>query len=202
MEIVFIRHGHAKHNEAFAIEGESAYFSEKYLNAPLTDLGEAQTKSVTVPRVDRVYVSPLLRCIQTARNVFGSGELLYLHDGLLETQGQHPVNRRQPKTELFDYSPVNLDTVADSYVFVPETSEDVKIRTAKTLRSIISLSEGCKRIAIVTHHDWLFEALGVSFSNSQMKILYYDNLTDDKRSAISLSSSNISDILNKQVFNV
>jgi broad specificity phosphatase PhoE len=173
MEVVFIRHGHATHNEAFLLEGESAYFSEKHLNAPLTPLGHTQTRSLTVPCVDRIFVSPLYRCIQTARNVFGQYKVLYLHDGLLETQGVHPVNRRQKKDELYMYAPVNLDSASESYVVKIETAEDVKERAAKTIQDILENSVGCKRIAIVTHHDWLFEFFGESFLNAGMKVVTY-----------------------------
>ena len=173
MEVVFIRHGRATHNEAFLLEGESAYFSEKHANAPLTPIGHIQTRSLTVPTVDRVFVSPLYRCIQTARNVFGEYTVLYLHDGLLETQGPHPVNRRQKKDELYIYAPVNLDSASESYVFNVESADDVKQRTAKTMKEILERSVGCKRIAIVTHHDWLFECLGESFTNAGMKVVTY-----------------------------
>jgi broad specificity phosphatase PhoE len=173
MEVVFIRHGHATHNEAFLLEGESAYFSEKHLNAPLTPLGHTQTKALSIPCVERVFVSPLYRCIQTARNVFDEYQVLHLHDGLLETQGRHPVNRRQQKEELYMYAPVHLDSVSDSYVFNVETPEDVKERAAKTMKDILERSVGCKRIAIVTHHDWLFGYFGESFAKAGMKVVTY-----------------------------
>jgi len=105
--------------------------------------------------------------------VFGEYTELYLHDGLMETQGIHPVNRRQKKDEMYIYVPVNLDSVSDSYVFMKETSEDVKERTVKTMRDILERSIGCKRIAIVTHHDWLFGVFGESFRNAGMKVVTY-----------------------------
>ena len=173
MEVVFIRHGHATHNQAFLLEGECAYFSEKHANAPLTPLGHTQTKALSVPCVERIFVSPLYRCIQTARNVFGQYTVLYLHDGLMETQGRHPVNRRPQKDELYMYAPMNVESVSESYMFKSETSEDVKERAAKTMKDILERSVGCKRIAIVTHHDWLFECLGESFANAEVKVVTY-----------------------------
>jgi broad specificity phosphatase PhoE len=170
MKVVFIRHGHAKHNEGFALIGEDAYFSENYVNAPLTELGEKQTRSLVAPYVDRIYVSPLLRCIQTARNIFGQDAVLHLHDGLMETQGKHPVNRRQQKDELAMYSSTNLECVKDSCEWTEETPVDVKIRSEKALIDIFKRSAGCNSIAVVTHHDWLLEALGKKFSNAEMFI--------------------------------
>ena len=170
METVLIRHGHAEHNAAFQAQGERAYFSEDYFDAQLTCQGHTQTRTLTVPQVDRVYVSPLLRCVQTARNIFGKHRMLYLHDGLMETQGLHPVNRRRQKSELRQHEHVDLTHVSEKYEFVAETPEQLKDRAQKTLADIRGVS-GSRRFAIVTHHDWLLECIGESLGNAEVRVV-------------------------------
>lgn len=166
MEVVFIRHGHALHNQGFEEEGESAYYSEKYTYSPLTEKGHLQTIGVEVPQVDCVFVSPLVRCIETARNVFGYDKILYLHDGLIETQG-HTPNIRESNESLSEYPNVNLKYTKDILQSYVETEDDIHNRAVKTIRHILSESKGLKRIAIVTHHDWLKALLKKSFQNAE-----------------------------------
>lgn len=168
MEVVFVRHGHALHNQGYDDEGESAYYSEAYTYSTLTEKGHLQTLSVKIPQVDRVFVSPLIRCIQTARNIFGKDEMLYLHDGLIETQG-HTPNRREEKTELARYPNVNPKYVQTFFVTYSESDKDVKERAVQTIKHILNVSEGFKRIAIVTHHDWLNGLLKKSFTNAEVQ---------------------------------
>ena len=166
MEVVFIRHGHALHNQGFEEEGESAYHSEKYIFSPLTEKGHIQTMSVRVPQVDCIFVSPLIRCIETARNIFGEHSILYLHDGLIETQG-HTPNIRQDKSELSNYPNVNLKYVKEFMISYPESEDAVRERAKKAIQHIFSQTKGFKRIAIVTHHDWLYALLKKSFQNAE-----------------------------------
>jgi broad specificity phosphatase PhoE len=167
MEVVFIRHGHAIHNQGFEEEGESAYHSEKYAYSPLTEKGHLQTLSVTVAPVDCIFVSPLIRCIETARNIFGHNKILYLHDGLIETQG-HTPNRRESRDELCKHKNVNLKYVNDFMMEQSESPAQVEDRAIRTIRHILSESSGFKRIAIVTHHDWLTGLLKKSFKNAEV----------------------------------
>jgi broad specificity phosphatase PhoE len=167
MEVVFIRHGHALHNQGFEEEGESAYYSEEYTYSPLTEKGHLQTIGLEVSRVDCVFVSPLVRCIETARNIFGYERILYLHDGLIETQG-HTPNIRESKESLAEYPNVNLKYVKDILQSYSETDEDIRKRARRTILHILSESKGLKRIAIVSHHDWLNSLLKKSFQNAEV----------------------------------
>ena len=166
MEVVFIRHGHALHNQGFEEEGESAYYSEKYIHSPLTEKGHMQTIGVLVEPVDCVFVSPLVRCIETARNVFGYDRILYLHDGLIETQG-HTPNIRESKESLSEYPNVNLKYVKESFPSYVESDDDIRERAVRTIHHILSESKGLKRIAVVSHHDWLKALLKKSFHNAE-----------------------------------
>lgn len=167
MEVVFVRHGHAVHNQGFEEEGESAYYSEKYAYSPLTEKGHIQTLTVNVAPVDCVFVSPLIRCIETARNIFGENRVLFLHDGLIEIQG-HTPNRREEKSALADYPNVNLKYVREYMVSYSESQSALQERAIQTIRHILAESKGFRRIAIVTHHDWLKALLKKSFQNAEV----------------------------------
>jgi len=120
---------------------------------------------------DRVYCSPLKRCIQTARIIFGSDELLYLHDGLLESQGPFPCNWRDfydtfaQSTDRF-----NIYHLDDAYVPSPaeEDMADVKVRAEMCLETIKKESRHLDSIAIVTHNDWLESMFGRKFFNGEV----------------------------------
>lgn len=175
MEVVFIRHGHALHNQGFEEEGESAYYSEKYAYSPLTEKGHIQTLTVGSIPVDCVFVSPLVRCIETAWNIFGKGRVLYLHDGLIETQG-HTPNRRESRDALNDYPNVSLKYVRDFLVEGVESPERIRERAVETIRHILAESSGFRRIAIVTHHDWLKALLKKSFRNAEVYTITHSEL--------------------------
>ena len=177
MEVYFIRHGHAAHNKGFEERGEAAYFSEEFLNSELTERGHAQTRAITLPLpVDAVTSSPLVRCIQTCRNVFGDADTLHLHDGLLESQGEHPCNVREPKSVIRDkYPKVNVSGVRTEYNPRLEYYDDVKVRGEVALKEILcsAVKNNYNRIAIVSHHNLLHALLGVSLRNAEVYRKYY-----------------------------
>jgi broad specificity phosphatase PhoE len=172
MRITFIRHGFAEHNQGFLDEGESAYSSLKFRGSKLTQLGHKQTLRVIVPNVDIVYVSPLIRCIESARNIFGYSQILHLSDGLLETQGPYPCNWREPKG-LIDVKYKNVDTqlISPTYTIQQETetSQHIEERAFQTLEYLILKSKkmNAKSIAIVTHNDWLESIFRHKFENAE-----------------------------------
>lgn len=173
MEVFLIRHGHALHNRAYELFGESAYFSDDYAYSTLTEKGHQQTLSVRVPRTPLIYCSPLIRCIQSARNIFGSQANLHLHDGLIETQGEHPCNKREPLNLMCaKYPNINTDFMNPTYVF--EKESNMKERVENTLTQIIehARSQNVSRIAIITHHDVLEILTGVSLKNAEAYRMY------------------------------
>ena len=173
MKIYFIRHGHADHNAAFdEQQTREVYSSHAYRHSALTTKGIGQIEAVKLAqKPDRVYCSPLKRCIQTARIIFGDDETLYLHDGLLETQGQFPCNWRD-WYESFAQSPDNLNIyhLDDAYVPSPveETMEAVKVRAEACLETIKKEAGHLDSIAIVTHNDWLESIFGRKFFNGEV----------------------------------
>jgi broad specificity phosphatase PhoE len=176
MEVYFIRHGHALHNQGFDDMGEIAYFSPEFMYSTLTEKGHAQTRSIVAPTVDAVISSPLVRCIQTARNVFGPTRLLYLHDGLLENQGEHPCNTREPKQDIVNkYEHVNVSGVRTVYNPILETEADMRLRAEDAIRDILrsAVKNNYTRIAVVSHHNWLYALLNVSMRNAEVYRMYY-----------------------------
>jgi broad specificity phosphatase PhoE len=159
MKIHFIRHGHAEHNEGFDIEGDSAYTSEKYRYSRLTEKGIEQIKSIIMPGpIQKHYISPLKRCIETARIIFGPKPTLYLYDGLMETQGPYPCNYRENyDTFIRILENFNLVNINQNYypTKIHETKDAMKKRALKTLESIKKDATGLDNIVIITHNDWL-----------------------------------------------
>ena len=187
MKIYFIRHGHAEHNAAFDEQQTTdVYSSHAYRHSALTTKGIGQIEAVKLAdKPQRVYCSPLKRCIQTARIVFGNDELLYLHDGLLETQGPFPCNWRDfYETFAESKDAVNIYHLDDTYVpsQVEEEMEDVKRRAELCLETIKKETVHLDSIAIVTHNDWLQSIFGRKFSNGEVYCL-------ENSSAIAISNS-------------
>jgi len=173
MKIYFIRHGHADHNAAFdEQQNKEVYSSHAYRHSDLTTKGIGQIEAVELPqKPDRVYCSPLKRCIQTARIIFGSDELIYLHDGLLETQGPFPCNWRDfYSTFAQSLDNINIYHLSDTYVpsQVEEKMEDVKRRAELCLEIIKKETLHLDSIAIVTHNDWLESIFGRKFFNGEV----------------------------------
>lgn len=173
MKVYFIRHGHSDHNAAFdKQQTKEVYTSHAYRHSALTTKGIEQIDAVKLPeKPQRVYCSPLKRCIQTARIVFGDEETLYLHDGLLETQGPFPCNWRDfYDTFAQSKDPINIYHL--SYTYVPpqveEDMEDLRKRAEACLSRIKKESKHLDSIAIVTHNDWLESIFGRKFSNGEV----------------------------------
>jgi broad specificity phosphatase PhoE len=185
MKIYLIRHGHAAHNLGFQTRGEEAYSSTDYYNSALTELGHTQTKKVGEKfegrvLVDRVYCSPLKRCVETARNIFGKQKVLYLWDGLVETKGTYPCNHRPSVEEIrATYERVNLENVSPDWNNL-EPEEDwregtdglvaLQKRAKRCLGAIMEEGEAArlKSIAIVSHCDWIYAIIGTKIKNAEV----------------------------------
>ena len=102
MKVYFIRHGHAEHNAAFdKFQDKKVYRSFEYKESHLTEKGIKQIKDIQMPvKMDRLYSSPITRCVETSRILVGEDTVLYLHDGLMEIQGPFPCNWR-PDLDTF-----------------------------------------------------------------------------------------------------
>ena len=177
MKIHFIRHGHAEHNEGFEIHGESAYSSENYRYSNLTEKGIEQVKHISMKYpIQKHYSSPLKRCIQTSRLIFGPKAILYLYDGLMETQGPYPCNYRENyDTFIRIIGNFNLVNIDQNYypTKIHETKDVLKLRALKTLEHIKADAKGLEHIVIVTHNDWLEAVFDRKFSNGEVYSVEY-----------------------------
>ena len=183
MKFYFIRHGHADHNAAFDVkQDKSVYRSFDYKESHLTEKGIEQIKSINLPKMDRVYSSPIIRCIETSRILVGENTILHLHDGLMETQGPYPCNWR-PDFDTFlhsmqKYILVNVRYSYSPYTdyYIPNISEkwdELNTRASKTLEQIKKECADLENIMIVTHNDWLESFFGRPFINGEVYVVEY-----------------------------
>lgn len=112
---VFIRHGEALHNIANRKLGPIAYTLKENEDAPLSELGHAQTVQAGLEllevfgnRIVDVYSSPLTRCIQTAENASARLHTFskVLDDLLIERLGGgHVCNHRKSFHDIHELFP-------------------------------------------------------------------------------------------------
>ncbi len=72
MKIIFVRHGMTQGN-----------IDKKYIgrtDQPLTAEGAEMLKKIEYPRVDKVYASPMKRCIETAGVIFPKEDITVVED--------------------------------------------------------------------------------------------------------------------------
>lgn len=169
MRVTFLRHGHAEHNEAHESHGDIVYTWNIFQDALLTDKGREQASQVSFSHVpDRVYSSPLRRCIQTARGILPHS-LIHVHDGLIERQCDHPCNRKSDLSAILQVC-YNLDVsrVSDTLPHIDnESDSELRRRARKVMYEILSESNEHSHILIVTHWDFLRMLLGKEFGNCE-----------------------------------
>ena len=174
MRVFLIRHGHAEHNLAFdTVKQVSVYRSALYRNSALTVKGIAQCSTVWKPYIEKVYCSPLKRCIQTAHIIFGENRRLFLRDDLVETKGPYPCNHRLSLDDIICQNVnVDVDALDPDYVnsMVHETPGGLKARAISSFRSICkeAAADSVEHVAIVTHHDWIEALIGKSVPNASI----------------------------------
>ena len=184
MRIYFIRHGHADHNEAFdKTQDKKVYRSFDYKYSHLTQKGIAQIKDILLPeKMDRTYSSPLIRCLETSHILVDDTTVLYLHDGLMETQGPYPCNWRPDFDSLSRsmkrYNLKDINVKYEPYTSyyhtnIKETKEDLQQRALNTLEQIKYECVNLNTIMIITHYDWLEALLGKSFMNGEVHCVEY-----------------------------
>jgi broad specificity phosphatase PhoE len=186
MKVILIRHGHAEHNLAFDIaKDNSVYRNNLYYNSSLTEKGITQcidasiNESTKTSHVNKVYCSPLRRCIQTGHIIFGDNRLLFLEDDLIETKGPYPCNHRLPLEDIVcEYENIVINNLDPHYVN-SEKDEGIKALKMRANTSFERICKGAKSenlesIAIVTHHDWIEALTGKSISNASFVELEYN----------------------------
>lgn len=164
MNIYFIRHGYAYHNQLAEEIGDIAYFDKKTEDSPLLEKGIDQAKYASKELInidfDYVFCSPSLRCIQTLENLI-SNKNVQLFDILMEPQGEHFCNKRKNIDELANFcselsNNYNITNVNQKYNFEKETYQNFIERTKEFYKYLVNLKNiNSKNILIVSHHDWI-----------------------------------------------
>jgi broad specificity phosphatase PhoE len=177
MRVCFLRHAQGTHNEAALKFGSHIYTSWGYKDALLTELGKEQAAAVVLPFTpDRIYCSPLRRCIQTIRATLTSSTLI-IWDGLLERQGEQPCNVRDTKTNLLLFDP-NLDVsrlpeICEFPFGSRESDKALQLRIQTTLEEIYrdAASVGAEKILIVGHCEAFHSVLSIRLQNAEIHVL-------------------------------
>lgn len=148
--IYIIRHGEALHNVEHGCP---------HRDPPLTLAGEQATKSITPPdNPDLILISPMIRTIQTAMNVFPSlqspspssipvqiwPDLRETHDAVCN-QGVSRAELRS-KFPQFDFS-----ECPEQWDYPLNTVKDSTARAENVRKRIKGLSVSYKNIVVVTH---------------------------------------------------
>ncbi len=148
MDIYLIRHAQTAKNKAKVLQGRS--------NAPLNEEGKEQSgraaeffRSEGI-RFDRIYSSPLIRCVQTAQIIAGDESLERIHtdERLLEMDyGPYEgMSLDNPPPEIIHFF---SDFVHNKEPEGMESLESVKKRLEGFLLSIEH--EPCEHVMIATH---------------------------------------------------
>ena len=165
--IYCIRHGLALHNVLGQEIGSKAYFLEKCFDAPLVDKGIFQAKELgkkwdNLDKIQKVFVSPLTRTLQTTENIFKDkiGLKIIALDGIKEfPQGMETCNKRREKKELemnfknIDFSELDSDTDQMWREDRFETIEELEQRILVFKNFLKKLDD--ENIAVVSHSSFL-----------------------------------------------
>lgn len=150
MEVILIRHGITQGNKEKRFVGR--------LDVPLAPEGEEMARETAplLPSVDRLYVSPMLRCRQTAGLLWPGMEQTVIDD-LRETDFG-PFEGKNHE-ELQD-DPMYQRWLAGEMV-VGEPAEDCARRGSRALAALAddALAHGCGRIGVVSHGGLLMGML-------------------------------------------
>jgi broad specificity phosphatase PhoE len=199
IRIVFLRHGQATHNAAFAAWGTAAYTHPSQQDAALTPEGVRQAWAAQARwqsdimaggGVAAIYCSPLRRCRQTLLSIYPAAIQwpVSLDDRLMEPQGEAICNRRAELSDLmtemagwrWSLLGVAANNPFDWWVEGGSVGDeghgrfDARVRDfTEMIRSRYSAGS---IVVVVAHHDWirtwfrLFEGRPVSLANCEWVI--------------------------------
>lgn len=179
--LYLIRHGHALHNELYETLGVDAFRIPEVIDSPLTEIGHTQSlklsQTIMDHKIDVVLVSPLLRTLETAHNIFKEHnvpivceEFLREYPIGLDTCNQRSdIDRMRDKFPQIDFSHIreNEDIYWNKQ---GETIEELETRIQKMKDYLRNLSQD--NIAIVSHSSFLGQF-------KDQKIGYLENGDED-----------------------
>ena len=169
MELILIRHGTTQGNLEKRFVG--------VLDVPLAPQGEelARRVSPTLPRVEHIYRSPLLRCRQTAQLLWPDTEMTVIQ-GLRETdfgpfEGKnHQELKDDPLYQAWIGKGDRLNFAA---MPVGETAQQVVERVSAALAELVkdAAAHGYERVGVVSHGGAL---MGLLSKYGRPEREYYD----------------------------
>ena len=168
-KIFCIRHGEALHNVLFHEIGQKVYLL--YRDTPLTSKGVKQAQKLgneweNLKNMDLIIVSPLLRTLQTATNIFCKNPddkppcpMVALDCVMEYPQGLDQCNNRKSIQEYkycfphVDFSQIEYNEYPFWKKYEMETIDELNIRV-NTMKQFIN-SRPEKNIALVSHSSYL-----------------------------------------------
>ena len=162
--LYLIRHGHSLHNELFPKLGVQAFRIPEVRDSPLTEKGHAQSKKLgeTIGNkcIELVLVSPLMRTLETAHNIFKDENVpIRCIEGLREYPlGLDTCNIRSDVSVLSEKFPY-IDfshLVSDTDIYWQkngETLQELDERIGAFVEYVRGLPE--TKIAVVSHNSWI-----------------------------------------------
>ena len=162
--LYLIRHGHSLHNELFPKMGVQAFRIPEVRDSPLTETGHTQSKKLgeTIGNkgIELVLVSPLMRTLETAHNIFKDENVpIRCIEGLREHPlGLDPCNIRSDVTVLSEKFPYIDFThlVSDTDIYWKtdgETLQELDERIGAFVEYVKGLPE--TKIAVISHNSWI-----------------------------------------------
>ena len=137
--LYLIRHGEALHNVMFKKMGEAAFRSPLVIDAPLTQMGQEQSIRLGYQwkeklNIELVLVSPLMRTLETAMNIFGELRTPIVCQEFLREYplGRDTCNRRsdrdflQKKFPKIDFNNLQSLTTVDKTISIEPINEKLK----------------------------------------------------------------------------
>ena len=163
--LYLIRHGEALHNVMFNKMGAKAFRSPLVIDAPLTQTGQEQSIRLGYQwkeklNIELVLVSPLMRTLETAMNIFGDTEIkIEAQDFLREYPiGEDTCNKRSDRSHYkkkfpnIDFSDIVEDKDIE-WTNERETMESLEDRIYQLKQYVNNRSE--ENIAIVGHSSYI-----------------------------------------------
>jgi len=169
-----IRHGTALHNFLFKKIGTKAYTLPIYRDTCLLEEGHQQSNELSKSwkeknEIEIVFVSPLTRTLQTARNIFQNIKMIANDDIMEYPQSLDYCNKRREKSLLqIEFPNVTYNIPEESNWGNTETLFDLKKRSDNFKEMLRKIPE--KNICVVSHSSFLKEFLFGEVGNRNEEI--------------------------------
>lgn len=171
MKVILIRHGMTEGNKQKRYAGSMT-------DEPLCKEGIEVLKGINYPKTDKIFVSPMKRCIETADTIFPDCEKTIIEDlreinfGIFENKNHQELDG---DTEYQKW----LDSMGLSKIPEGESFDELKARSSAALLKAVKEAEDAKSIAIVSHGGTIMALLSALGDYN-----YFDHIADNGRGYI------------------